>query len=175
MDKAARVRWSVLCTAFAGTVGAILYPVDEDIHLLPSSRFAMVRPVAQAPAAPRLMERQAEQREWIASDENPFAPRLWQALPAQSEAPRTVVPVATGGVTPPAPALPLPYVFLGQMMNEGSRVVYLGRGDQLLLAHSGDILEGTYKVVEIGSSQMEFETVATGLRQTLPIPEQNKP
>lgn len=174
MDKAARFRWTVLGVALTGTVAAILYPV-EDVGFVPPAMAAIVpRPaaptiVAAAPAHP------PSERDWVANDDNPFTPRLWQAPPPPPpEAARTVVAVETGEAPPPPPP-PLPYAFIGQMADEGKRVVYLGRGEQLLLAHDGDVLEGTYKVVEIGQSHIAFETVATGLRQTLPIPAQNKP
>lgn len=58
-------------------------------------------------------------------------------------------------------------------MRDGSdTVVYLGLGEEMVLARPGDTLEGGYKVAAITASQIEFESVALGIRQTLPIPNQ---
>jgi len=48
----------------------------------------------------------------------------------------------------------------------------LGRGEEVLLAHQNDVLEGSYKVVAVNDSMIEFESVQSGIRQTLPIPVQ---
>lgn len=173
MDKSARIRWTVLLSSLAATIAAIVYPVDE-----PRYQIAAASPAAKPPA-PRSQEKavamqsSAEQpREiWIASDDNPFAPRAWQPTPPPApEAPRPAPapapePIQTVELAPP----PLPYRFLGQMQDGGKRVLYLGRGEQVVLAHQGDVLEDSYKVVSIGDSQIEFESVQSGIRQVLPI------
>lgn len=58
------------------------------------------------------------------------------------------------------------------MQNDGEQILYLGRSDQVLLARKGDVLESSYKVVEVSSTQVEFESVQSGIRQALPIPAQ---
>jgi len=59
-------------------------------------------------------------------------------------------------------------------MRDGSdAVVYLSLGDQMVLARTGESLDGGYKVAAITASQIEFESVAQGVRQTLPIPTQD--
>jgi hypothetical protein len=111
---------------------------------------------------------------WIANEENPFGPRVWDAPAKVTDAARDVqtvelAPVATEPATLPAP---LPYRFLGQMQDGGNRIIYLGRGEEVLLAHQDDVLDGSYKVVTVSDSAIEFESVPSGVRQTLPIPAQ---
>jgi hypothetical protein len=111
---------------------------------------------------------------WVASDDNPFGPRVWTAPPPVAEVNRTVQPVETTPLAPPpeAPPPPLPYRFLGQMQDGPSRVIYLGRGEEVILAHQNDVLEGSYKVVAVNDSAIEFESVQSGIKQSLPIPAQ---
>lgn len=165
----AKRRWTVLLCALAATVAAIAYPVEEE-----SGDIAIVVPVGlHRPAPPKTVETVvANEVAWIASDEDPFMARHWQApAPPPPPEPAKPSPVAEP-VAPPPPPTPLPYKFVGQMNNEGARTVYLARGDQVLLAHQGDVLDGSYKVVAIRTAQIEFEALASGLKQTLAIPVQ---
>lgn len=172
MDKAQQRRSLVLSSLLAATVAAIFYPVDDTPA--PRSRSARAAPakvVGQQNADP-----EPPSRGWMAAEENPFAPRGWVAPPppppAQARAVAAVVlPEAP---PPPPPPEPLPYRFLGQMSDGDDRVIYLGQGEQVVPARQGDVLDGRYKVVAIGASQMEFEQTTSGLRQTLPLPAQDK-
>lgn len=171
MDKAARLRWLILTATLAATVGAILYPVDEPL--------AVVEPSANNVAAPRsakpaLAARVEPAKEWLSADENPFAPRNWLAPPpvAPVEA-RAVVPAMVNEPAPPPPQ-PLPFRYLGQMSDKEDRVIYLGMGEELMPARLGDVLDGRYKVVALNAALIEFETISSGLRQSLPLPAQDR-
>ena len=172
MGKNEKLRWTVLATALAGTIGAIFYPVDEPdgMPAMPLSRSGTVIPkasgLAEAPDQARPV--------WIASNEDPFAPRVWDAAPPAVETARDVQKVELNQVVPeaPPPPPPLPYRFLGQMQDGADRVFYLGHGDQIVLARQGETLEGSYKVVAVNPDMIEFESVQSGVRQTLPIPAQ---
>jgi len=159
-----------LLTALIATIAAIIYPTDEGSDVV-----GYVQPIREKSAVvdKNLTTQPATSVDkWLANDEDPFAPRSWQAAAPEPDAARAIVPLVAEAAPPP-PALPLPYAFVGQMADGSNRVVYLNRGEQLLLARTGEVLEGTYKVVQITASQIEFETVATGLRQVLPIPVQD--
>lgn len=172
MADTARIRWVLLCVALAGTLVASIYPPDGD---------EAVEAVEARPARPRLQPGNAAaaavatpaEPDWVAGEADPFAPRGWQAAPPAPEPARTVQAVQAEDAPPPPPP-PLPYAFVGQMSDGESNVVYLNRGEQLLVARAGDVLESTYKVVLIDKSHIEFETVASGLRQTLAIPAQDR-
>jgi hypothetical protein len=170
MDKSQKIRWAVLLSALSTTIVAIIYPVDE----LPEPAEAMVRkPIPAAHAAAVSQPNVQGRRMWIANDEDPFAPRTWDAPPPPVEAARTVQRVELAQDIPVSEAPPpLPYRFLGQMQDGSNRIFYLGRGDQVLLARQGEVLESTYKVVAVGDSAIEFESVQSGVRQSLSIPAQ---
>lgn len=167
MDKRANLRWAILLSALCATVGAIFYPVDEQ-----TGPTMTKYPAASAAIKPggQIIPKDSRRPVWIASDEDPFATRVWQA-PQPAEVARLVQPVelAPSGPVPEQPPPPLPYRFLGQMQDGGNRVFYLGHGDQMLLAHEGEVLEGSYKVVSVTDSAIEFESVQSGVKQTLPI------
>jgi len=170
MVKTARWRWGVLGTALAATVAAIFFPLEEE-GVAPQPP----RPVAtpKKAAAATVPDAQRVNAPWIAPNADPFAPRGWVA-PAPMPAPVATV-VATAAEVPPAPPPPpppLPYKFVGQMRDGSETVIYLSLGDQMVVARAGETLDGGYKVAAITGNQLEFESVALGIRQTLPIPNQ---
>ncbi|MGB9991949.1 hypothetical protein [Pseudoduganella rhizocola] len=170
MNKQAVQRWTVLGTALAATVAAIFYPVEEESVVAVAERPAG----AKAVAAKQVLVAAAEAPpQWLAADSDPFAPRGWVAPPPVPVAPPPAVAAAMAAEAPPAPPPPLPYKFVGQMRDGSNTVVYLSLGDQMVLARSGEVLDGGYKVTAISPSQIEFESVALGVHQTLPIPVQD--
>ncbi|WP_146171867.1 hypothetical protein [Pseudoduganella armeniaca] len=179
MADTARLRWAVLLAALAATVAAIFYPApdDQDPDLsgaVPAQRQgAAATRAPSTPAAPAAVATQ-HGPDWVASADDPFAARGWQPAPVTAPVARTVEAVQANEPTPPPPPAPLPYQFVGQMVDGGNQIVYLSRGDQVLLARKGETLEGTYKVLDIGATQIEFEMLSSGLRQTLPIPAQDR-
>ncbi|MGZ5198325.1 MAG: hypothetical protein ACXWC4_01010 [Telluria sp.] len=109
----------------------------------------------------------------MASDDDPFAPRGWVPAP-----PPEITQLPKAGSTPlietpPPPPPVLPFKVLGQMVDGADQVVYLKNGEQVLLARSGDVLEGAYRVVTVSPTQIEFESIASGLRQSLPLSSQD--
>jgi len=175
MDKAQRRRWAVLMLLLAVTIAAIFYPVDDDA---PAPQPRVARPVPKAQATVPPLAKVAEPaREWLAADENPFSPRGWVAPPPPpppAQARTVAAVVLPAEPPPPPPPEPLPYRFLGQMSDGDDRVIYLGQGEQVVPARLGDVLDGRYKLAGIKGGQIEFENTTSGLRQTLPIPAQDK-
>lgn len=173
MFKSQRWRWGLLLSALAATIAAIMVPEDEPVIVVQPPQ--PKRAVSLSPVAAQAVPVQELAREWLASDDNPFAPRGWIAPPPAPPPvqPRTVAPVVLTETTPPPPA-PLPFRFLGSMSDGDDRVIYLGQGEQLLTAREGDVLEGRYKVARISAAHIEFEDTTSGLRQGLPLPAQDK-
>lgn len=171
MASSARIRWSILLSALGATLVAVWYPVEP----------GAVSPVAPAPrraplAAPAVqVGTPASRGVWEPLLADPFAPRNWDAPPPPI-APPVVVQAAPPPVEAPAqPAGPpaLPFQFVGQMSDSADKVVYLSRGDSALIARVGDVLEGSYKVLDITPLQIEFEHLPTGQKQALAFPSRN--
>ncbi|MES2130512.1 MAG: hypothetical protein V4463_24835 [Pseudomonadota bacterium] len=164
MDSTARKRWFVLLTLLSTTIVAIFYPVEE--ANMPRARQARV----PERAATEHVVATVNLPETTDAEVDPFAPRGWQAPPQ----PPAVAPKANVAIveTPPPPPGPpsLPYQYVGSLNDEGKQVIYLGRGEQALIAHVGDVLDGTYKVLTIDARQIQFEHIPTGQKQSLAFP-----
>lgn len=171
-----RRRWALLSLALAGTLAAIFYPADGEggwtadtaDTASPSPASARVKVARKADA----VSDTAAQPAWVAAGADPFSSKGWQPEPvapppaALGAAP---APVAAIDLTPPPPP-PLPFKFVGQMNDGADQVIYLSSGDQVVLARQGDVLDGGYKVSSISPTQIEFESVSSGLKQPLAIP-----
>lgn len=168
MDKAARIRWTILLSALIVTIAAIFYPVDDGAVSVASALPAPQPAKLALGALPPSVSVDDEP----AGDPDPFAPRGWQAPPpppppAPVAAPVSAAPVA---LAPPPGPPPLPFRFVGSLNDGGDQTVYLARGEEALVARTGEILERTYKVTGISVSQIEFEHIPTGQKQTLAFP-----
>lgn len=166
-----RRRWSLLSLALAGTLTAIFYPVDDGGNESIGDNVAAPRAAASAAKTTTAVSgvTATAQSRWIAAEADPFAPKGWQPEPvtlqpaAESQAPVAIVEAAP-------PPVPLPFKFVGQMNDGTDLVIYLSSGDQVVLARQGDTLDGGYRVSSIGPTQIEFESIASGLKQPLAIP-----
>lgn len=168
MDKAQKMRWTVLGLALAVTLIAIAYPVEVPIEQVEEGP---IRIPVKADLKPTETIRAGSSPDWVALDDDPFAAQTWAppVAPPTITAPiaRTVEPI---DVSAPPPPPSLPFQFIGQMDTGAEHIVYLGRGDQIQMAKVGETLDSTYKLVNVSKSQLDFEIVATGQRQSLPIP-----
>lgn len=160
------LRKAVLALSLIGTILASIFPLDE----------APVVPKASVPAsANQPLVSVVAMSEAVAPDEetekegDPFAPRNWQPPPPPEPpkvvATQPVVPVILAPEGPPR----LPFQFMGRLNDGDDQVIYLAHGDQALVARKGDVLEGTYKVLSLGTSQIEFEHMPTGQKQALSV------
>jgi len=173
VHKRIKIRWAVLCGAFLITTIASFYPLEQAGDVGTSN--APVSPAKRAilgAALPVAANASAPVQGAVAVDNDPFAPRGWVAAPVPEPEPTQVVTVnAVVDATPSVPVLPpLPFKFTGQLTDDGQQVVYLSRGDQILLAHLGDTLDSAYKVTAITAQQIEFEYLPSGEKQTLALP-----
>lgn len=168
----ARVRWAILLAVLLATLAAIAYPVDDAINVVAPGggpRRAVVNSAQTKPASTASTPVE-EKLDWVATEIDPFAPQSWAPVITPEPERAYVAPVAAEVAAPEIS--PLPYKFIGQMADGADRVLYLGRGEQVHLARQGDVLDGTYKIVLVAKTHVEFESVESGLKQTLPIPAQ---
>ncbi|WP_373989866.1 hypothetical protein [Duganella sp. BuS-21] len=167
MDKAARVRWTVLLAALTATLVAVFYPIDEEALPIAAPPSSQREDSLPAPVIPGDIAEEGE-----SPDTDPFSPRGWQAPPPPAVASVSVVPAALAPTTPESPpgAPPLPFRFVGSLKDGADLLVYLARGDETIVARPGEVLEGTYKVTGVSASQMDFEHIPTGQKQALVFP-----
>jgi len=87
---------------------------------------------------------------------------LPEPVPAQAVA---------AAVPAPAPAAPpLPFAYLGRMVNGDRIVAYLLKGDQMHLAEAGQILGDDYRVEGITDAAVHFVYLPLGTKQVLNFP-----
>lgn len=166
MDKAARIRWSLILVALAATVAAIVAPAEEvDDVVAPNTRPAAVTPIATSVAASMLQPFASE------AEADPFAPRGWTAPLVEVSLPPTAA-VAAATAAPEVPqAPPLPYKFIGRFSDGAGGYVYLADGEVAHAVRTGDVVASTYKVVSIQPRQMVFEHLPTGTKQDFSLPD----
>jgi hypothetical protein len=161
-------RWSILALLLAATLVGVFYPLEQSDGRRPSrtpSPATQVAASADGAANPTAIEQRA--------NVDPFAPRSWQAQPMVAPTvAEVVVPEFVGPLRPPPPppAPALPYQYMGRFTADGPSVVYLSRGEQTLIARSGETLESVYKILDISPLKIDFLHVPTGEKQSLPIP-----
>lgn len=78
-----------------------------------------------------------------------------------------------GGLTQrsfgPAPPPPMPFTYMGKMLEDGETVVFLTRGDRNYVVRKGATLDGQYRVDEIGPRTMVLTYLPAKAKQSLAI------
>jgi len=76
---------------------------------------------------------------------------------------------------PPPPPLSVPATFFGYVADArtGTRRALFSEGDNVYILGVGEILDGRFRLVQIGNSTAELEETATGRRTTLTMEEPN--
>ncbi|MGH8701652.1 MAG: cohesin domain-containing protein [Burkholderiales bacterium] len=91
--------------------------------------------------------------------------RSWEALEPEEARRNAPLPAP-----PPAPqAPPLPFAFLGQLVEEGRVTVFLTNGDRNWVVREGDTIDGAYRVEAIADRTMTLTYLALNTRQELAI------
>jgi hypothetical protein len=103
--------------------------------------------------------------------------KLRRALPE----PGKVDPFAPRSFTPPQPRLadapparpsapPLPFTYLGKVIDNGQTSVFVARGDENYSLEAGQTIAGSYRVDKITDTAVTFTYLPMKTRQTLAIP-----
>lgn len=164
--SAAQTRWRILMACLTLTVIAIFVPAepaDDEVSTVTTA-------IDTQAVRHQALVSQSSQDSAPDQTEDPFAPRSWTygAEPiTPSAALSSVATVKVAETVDSTP--PLPYKFLGKFNDGTELVVYLGRGEQSLVAKNGETLEGIYKIVEITEKNIEFVYLPREEKQTLVI------
>ena len=157
-----RQRWLVLGTVLLGTVAAAFFVEDDAVAPVesqrPARRDARARPqasvsLAQAPASaePALASTVVEE---APASIDPFRSTSWYVAPPPPPPPK-----------PSAP--PLPFQFLGQLIEEDGTRVFVSHQGQHLIIKAGDLIAGTYAVEEVAAGKVVFLYLPLKERQVL--------
>ena len=118
-------------------------------------------PTSDAARVPGLDLERLVQRAPRETQADPFNTRSWEAREA-GQARWNAPPLA-----PQAP--PLPFAFLGQLIEEGRVTVFLANGDRNWVVRVGDTIDGAYRVEAIADRTMTLTYLALETRQELAI------
>jgi len=178
----ARQRWVVYFIALALTLTAVRWAGGQD-RTEPGATVAyqaerLERPAREAPVAagkaeavPEVQLDLLERRAGPAPAGDPFQARSWE--PDQRATLRHVPP-------PPPQAPPLPFAYLGKLIDEAQTTVFLVRNDRNYVVRPGDTLDGTYRVESIEEDRLTLTYLPLDTQQTLsfggpPAPASPKP
>jgi hypothetical protein len=125
------------------------------------------QPRAAAPAAVAELEleklaRRADEAPQGEQSIDPFAPRSFSA-PAAAHA------GGNGNGKPAKPvAPPLPFRYLGKMLEDGKLSVFLANGEESLSVHAGQRI-GDYRVDKVTDAEVVFTYLPLKTKQSLPL------
>jgi hypothetical protein len=144
----------------SGATGATAYP-HEAIQLPSSS--------ALDPALHPEVMAQAEDTTYSGNGRNIFSPNSAApvSIPKPAAPIRPSVPLPPPG-PPPPPAIDLKFYGYSSVQG-GNRQIFLLHGDDIFLAHEGDVVDRRYRVVAIRPFSVEIEDIPYHNTQTVPL------
>jgi hypothetical protein len=189
MEPARRTRWiqlGILSVVLVAVAYFVLMPALAT-SVVPAGPVAVAGPGGRAAArpAPRPLDVRlgalgkaaaAAEEDPAAARRNPF--RMGAATPPPvpegtmaGRTPKPVPPVAMGPVEPPLPPPPppIPYRFIGVLSGVPGqgRIAVLTDGRSVVHGRVNDIIEGRYRIVQIGEESLQIEHYDGRGRQTI--------
>jgi hypothetical protein len=174
MKFGTRQRWAVLIALLTAALSAAAWVREGD---RPADAEVVEAPVRQARAASATADRKEQTVERVHLEklrmhpsadraDDAFAPRNWRKPAPKAPAAANAVVVA-----PPPSAPPLPFVYMGKLLSEDARAVFLTQGERNLIVHEGDVIDAIYRVGKLSDAGLTFIHLPTGIQQNLPIGE----
>jgi len=150
-------------TALATLAAVVFAPPEQETvqpaHLAP-------KPQAEADAAPIVAPSEALKpipRNGLANEPNDMflVDRPPPSIPAATASARQPVPVAP----------PLPFTYMGKMVENGALTVFLTREDKPYVVHAGDVLDNQYRIDAIRPPSIELTYLPLKQKQLLSMGE----
>ena len=99
-----------------------------------------------------------------------FGAKSWYVAPPPSPSPPPPPPSPPAAPAEPG-APPLPFAFMGKMVEEDRLTVFLVKEDRVFMASEGDVIDGTYKLEKIEAEQLTLRYLPLETVQTLAVSE----
>lgn len=148
--------YTLLLTTVCLSILTSLQPRTVD-SLMDTANGSLTELPAASAAAPAIQKAPATWSGYVAASTIQQPPPIIPKLPA--------IPVET--VKPVAP--PLPYVYLGQLLQDGKQTVFMKLGDEPLALISGDVTDDGWRLEQIETRALLFTHLATGDQRRLEI------
>ena len=165
MAMAPRARWLLLGIALALTLVAARLVGREDEGPPPAAPAARTLGTASERPSERVeieLDRLAA-RKGVAPASDPFRALTWQSV-AQEEARKNAPPPPP---PPPPQAPPLPFTYMGKLIEDGRIVVFLTQGDRNHIVRQGDTIDGTYRVDAVTEQRLALTYLPLKQKQEL--------
>jgi hypothetical protein len=173
----AQQRWIFYAVALALTLVAVKWAGGQDRaddgvaaarqadEAARPARGASSPPAAATGGVPELRLDLLGSRASPAPAGDPFQARSWAPAPDPAEMNRPRLPL------PPPQAPPLPFAYLGKLVEDATTTVFLARADRNYIVRAGDTIDGTYRVERIGEDALVVTYLPLKIQQTLPLGE----
>ena len=124
----------------------------------------------EKPAAPAVVEPAARLEARIELDLTKLEERAHEGAKADPFAQKSFAPPAEAAPPPPAKptAPPLPFAYLGKVIEDGKLAVFLARGEESLSVKAGDTV-GEYRVDAVTENEIRFTYLPLKTKQSLPL------
>lgn len=164
-----RQRWLILGALLLGTVAAAAFVDDDPVTSEPTERPTRRKMPANIetkadtvslaqqkpdPEAARVADTGSTEQEGETID--PFRSKSWYVAPPPPPLPEPVAP-------------PLPFRYLGQLVEDGQTLVFIDHQGRNLTIKVGDHIDGRYAVEAIDGGKVVFVYLPLKQQQTLPI------
>ncbi|WP_189941771.1 secretion system X translation initiation factor [Sulfuriferula thiophila] len=70
---------------------------------------------------------------------------------------------------PPPAAPPLPFTYIGKLVEDGAITVFLSKQDRNYVIKTGDVIDGTYRVDTVMASALTLTYLPLNIKQSMPI------
>jgi hypothetical protein len=162
----ARQRWVFYAIALVLTFTAVKWAGGQDRAVARTTvAYEAERPdrpareaATTAAVVPEVRLGLLERRAVASPSGDPFEARSWEPK---------LVAVRPNLPPPPPQAPPLPFTYLGKMVDGEKMTVFLARQDRNYVVRPGDTLDGSYRVEAIEESGLALTYLPLGTRQTL--------
>ena len=173
MKFGTRQRWALLIALLTAALSAAAWvresdkAADTDVVEAPArkARPAIANFAPKEQAADRVHLEKLRSHASAERSDDAFAPRSWRKPVPKAAAAAVAVVVA------PPTAPPLPFAYMGKLMSDDVRQIFLMQGERNLIVHQGDVIDSLYRVEKLSDAGVTFVHLPTGIRQDLPIGE----
>jgi hypothetical protein len=126
------------------------------------------KPRAAPEQAPALDLGKLRRRPSTEPDSEAFGARSFR--PAPPRAPKGQQPALAAAPPPPPPpqAPPLPFTYVGRLVEDRDTTVFLASGERNLIVKPGEVIDNLYKLEEVGERALVLTYLPLSQRQSLP-------
>jgi hypothetical protein len=167
LPKLNKRQWTIAVLFLMTLVAVTFAPPKEDEQLVGARGKKAIHMVegSEVEVQPRVMQslyHLDKSRSWVVDKSEDLFPSKVKPLPP--------APVLPPPLPPPVPAAPpLPFVYLGQVVENGKLTVFVSKQEKTYIFKGGEVVEGAYRLDKIEPTQLVFTYLPMGVEQAMKI------